>query len=188
MRACTVAMSAVIASTRCSIWVSRNAWWSVNRPVSASVSRAVFERSVPRARSASTAGSRSPAISAAMIARPVAPNGSVTTAVSLIRGVLEQLLHPLLLRGASGEQVDPVAGQIPQLPDRRRRHEARAQHLPFGDLAQPHRIEPVGLRPARQVLDVLGVDQPGLKTGAPTGRTAAASSRWLPPSPPGSPR
>jgi hypothetical protein len=38
MRACTVAMSAVIASTRCSIWVSRKAWWSVNRPVSASVS------------------------------------------------------------------------------------------------------------------------------------------------------
>ena len=84
MRACTVAMSAVIASTRCSIWVSRNAWCSVNRPVSASVSRAVLERRLPRASSASTAGSRSPAISAAIIARPETPNGSLTTTDSLI--------------------------------------------------------------------------------------------------------
>src|SRR3954454_22228944 len=44
MRACTVAMSAVPASTRCSIWASRKAWWAVNRPVSASVSRADLDR------------------------------------------------------------------------------------------------------------------------------------------------
>ena len=84
MRACTVAMSAVIASTRCSIWVSKKAWWSVNRPVSASLSRAVFERIDPRASSASTAASRSPAISAAIIARPDTPNRSLTTTDSLI--------------------------------------------------------------------------------------------------------
>jgi hypothetical protein len=28
-------------------------------------------------------------------------------------------------------------------------HEARAQHLPLGDLGQPHRVELVGLGPAR---------------------------------------
>jgi hypothetical protein len=61
-------MSAVIPSIRCSIWESKNAWWSVNRP--------------------------------------------------------------------------PVAGQVAQLPDRRRRHKAGTQHLPLGDLAQPHRIQP----------------------------------------------
>jgi hypothetical protein len=56
----------------------------VNRPVSASVRRAVLERRLPRANSASTAGSRSPAISAAMIARPETPNGSLATTESLI--------------------------------------------------------------------------------------------------------
>src|SRR4051794_12334792 len=166
MRACTVAMSAVTASTRASIWLSKKAWCSVNRPVSASVSRAVLDRRLPRARFASTTGSRSPAMSAAMIARPEAPNGSLTTTESLMR-VLEQLLHPLLLRGPHRQQVHPVAGQIAQRPDRRRWYEPRAQHLPFGDLAQPDRIQPVGLRPARQVLDVVRVDQPGLATGPP---------------------
>ena len=78
-------------------------------------------------------------------------------------GVLEQLLHPLLLRGAHPDQVRPVAGQVPQPPDLRGRHEAGPQHLPLGDLAQPHRVQPVGLGPPRQVLDVAGVDQPDLE-------------------------
>ena len=80
-------------------------------------------------------------------------------------GVLQQLLHPVLLRGAGGDQVGAVAGQVPQLADRRRRHEARPDHLPLGDLAQPGRVELVSLRAAGQVLDVLGVDQPGLEPG-----------------------
>ena len=46
-----------------------------------------------------------------------------------------------------------------------RRHETGPQHLPLGDLAQPHRVQPVGLGPPRQVLDVLGVDQPRLEPG-----------------------
>jgi hypothetical protein len=75
-------------------------------------------------------------------------------------GVLEQLLHPVLLRGARVHQVGPVAGQVAQLPDLDRRDEAGAQHLPFGDLGQPHRVELVGLGPPGQVLDVFGVDQP----------------------------
>jgi hypothetical protein len=79
------------------------------------------------------------------------------------QGVFEQLLGPLLLRGAGDQQIHPVAGQVPQGPDLWRRHEGRAQHLPLGDLAQPHRIQPVGLGSAGQVLDVFGVDQPGLE-------------------------
>ena len=91
---------------------------------------------------------------------------SETTDGQLDLGVLEELLHPVLLRGAHRDQVGPVAGQVPQQPDRRGRHETRAQHLPFGDLGQPHRVQPVGLRPARQVLDVAGVDQPRVQPAA----------------------
>jgi hypothetical protein len=62
-------------------------------------------------------------------------------------GVFEQLLHPVLLPTPFPDQVDPVAGEVPQLPDRRRRHETRPEHAPLGDLAQPHRVQLVGLRP-----------------------------------------
>ena len=79
-------------------------------------------------------------------------------------GVLQQLLHPVLLRGADPDQIDPVPGQVPQPADVAGRHEAGPQHLPLGDLAQPHRVQPVGLGPARQMLDVFGVDQPRLQT------------------------
>jgi hypothetical protein len=49
--------------------------------------------------------------------------------------VLEQLLHPLLLRRAHGQQVHPVTRQITQLPNLGRGDEAGAQHLPFGEWA-----------------------------------------------------
>jgi hypothetical protein len=77
--------------------------------------------------------------------------------------VFEELLHPLLLRRADPDQVGPVAGQIPQHADRRRWDEAGADHLPLGDLAQPHRVELVGLGASRQVFDIFGVDQPGVE-------------------------
>jgi hypothetical protein len=79
-------------------------------------------------------------------------------------GVLEQLLHPLLLRGPRGDQIQPITGQVAQPADLHRRHETRTQHLPLGNLAQPHRIELVGLGPARQVLHVLGVHQPRIQS------------------------
>jgi hypothetical protein len=79
--------------------------------------------------------------------------------------VLEQLFHPLLFRGPGGDQVRAITGQVPQLADRRWRHEAGVQDLPLGDLAEPDRIQHVGLGPAGQVLDVFGVDQPGLEPG-----------------------
>jgi len=78
-------------------------------------------------------------------------------------GVLQQLLHPLLLRGPDPHQIDPVAGQIPHPANLRRGHKTRADHLPFGDLAQPHRVQLVRLGPPGQVLDVAGVDQPDLQ-------------------------
>jgi hypothetical protein len=78
-------------------------------------------------------------------------------------GVLQQLLHPVLLRGADRDQVGAVAGQVPQPPDRWWWDEAGAQHLPLGQLAQPHRVQPVGLGPPRQVLDITRVYQPHLK-------------------------
>ena len=56
-------------------------------------------------------------------------------------GVLQQLLGPLLLRRPGGHQVGTVPGQVPQLADRRWRHEAGPEHLPFGDLAQPDRVQ-----------------------------------------------
>jgi hypothetical protein len=63
-------------------------------------------------------------------------------------GVLEKLLRPLLLRGSCLDQVDPVAGHITQPTDLQRGNETRADHLPLGELAQPHRVQLVGLGPA----------------------------------------
>jgi hypothetical protein len=88
---------------------------------------------------------------------------SLATTDSLIWASSSSLLHPLLLGGAHPHQVSAVAGQVPQPPDLRWWHEAGPQHLPLGDLGQPHRVQPVGLGSARQVLDVAGVHQPGLK-------------------------
>ena len=79
-------------------------------------------------------------------------------------GVLKQLLGPLLLRGAGLDQITPIPGDVAQPPDLRRGHETRANHLPLGDLAQPHRVQLVGLGPARQVLDIAGVDQPRVES------------------------
>ena len=75
-------------------------------------------------------------------------------------GVFEEFFDPVLLCGAHPDQVDAVAGQIPQPPDRLGWHETGPQHLTFGHLAQPHRVQDIGLGPARQVFDVAGVDQP----------------------------
>jgi hypothetical protein len=77
--------------------------------------------------------------------------------------VLQKFLHPVLLRAPHSGQVDPVPGHIPQPAYLRRWHETRADHLPLRDLAQPDAVELVCLGPARQVLHIPGVDQPGLK-------------------------
>src|SRR5664280_128017 len=165
IRVSTSVMSAAPASIRASILVSRNAWWSLNRPTNASSSWLILARIRARANCAKTFGSRWPAIIAAIIARPETGEDVRCHDRQLDLGVLQQLLHPLLLRRPYAHQVDPVARQVPQHPDRWRGHEAGTQHLPLGDLAQPDGIELVRLGPTWQVFDVLGVDQPGLEPG-----------------------
>ena len=80
-------------------------------------------------------------------------------------GVFEQLLRPLLLPGPLLDKGAPVTAQIPQLPLPGRRHERRAQHPPLRQLAQPHRIQPAGLRAAGHVPVVTGIDHPALDGG-----------------------
>jgi hypothetical protein len=52
---------------------------------------------------------------------------------------------------------------LPQLPDRSWGDEAGPQHLALGDLAQPDRVQGVGLGTTRQVLDITGIHQPDLE-------------------------
>jgi hypothetical protein len=68
-----------------------------------------------------------PATSAASIARPQTPSGSLATLASSGPGVLQHLVQPLGLAGPLAGQRLAVAGQIPQLADGRRRHEAAPQ-------------------------------------------------------------
>jgi hypothetical protein len=159
-----LAVSRSIWPPRVSIWSSSilasQAWWSQNWPVRASTSAACLTRSRPLASSASALGSRCPATSASSMARPETPKMSVATVPSLIRASSSSLLQPLLVAGAVGGQVGTQPGVVPQPADLGRRDERGSQHAPLIQLAQPHRIQLVGLGPARQVLDVTGVNQP----------------------------
>ena len=136
-------------------------------PSSASASWSRLARSGPLARSAIVRGSRSPAISACTIAtdrlglQPVPGHRG-----DLDHGVLQQLLQPLQAPGPLPDQVRPGPGEVPHPPDRRRRHQRGPQHPPLGQPGQPHRIQPVRLRPALQV--------PGLRRGHQLHRQADA--------------
>jgi hypothetical protein len=99
------------------------------------------------------------------MARPETPKMSLATTESLIWASSSSLLDPLLLGGPGRDQIGPVAGHVPQLPDRRWGDEAGPQQLPLGELAQPDRVQGVGLGPSREVLDVAGIDQPDLEPG-----------------------
>src|SRR5215218_5680841 len=85
------------------------------------------------------------------------------TTESLIWASSSSLLDPLLLRGPRRHQIHPVAGHVPQLADRLWGDEAGPQQLPLGNLAQPDRIQGVGLGTPGEVLDVAGIHQPGLE-------------------------
>ena len=73
-------------------------------------------------------------------------------------GVLQFLLQPLRLPGALGGQRGPVAGQVPQLPDRLRRHERGPQQPALTHLTQPRGVADVRFATG-QTLGVRGVDQ-----------------------------
>ena len=73
------------------------------------------------ASSASTSGSRSPAISASSIARPDTPSTSVATEASLMLASSSTFWTRCDSRACVLDQLLAVAGQVPQLADRRRR-------------------------------------------------------------------
>ncbi len=75
--------------------------------------------------------------------------------------VLEQLLESLDLLAPSPDLGLAVAGQLPQPPDLRRRHQTRADHPMGGHISEPLRVRHVGLA-SRHVLDVIRVHQPQL--------------------------
>jgi hypothetical protein len=129
------------------------------------------------------------AIIASSICRPETPVHAGDDRVQLDLGIFEGLLQALLLPGLLPHQGAPVTGQIPQLPDRLGVDQAGCAHAPLHHFGQPHRVQPVGLGPAGQVLDVAGVDHPAFdvvfELAAPvSSRVAAAhccaAARWEP--------
>jgi hypothetical protein len=77
-------------------------------------------------------------------------------------GVLEQLVHAVDLAGALVAERLAVAGEVPQLADRRRRHEAGTQQPVGQQLGDPDRVDGVGLA-SGDVLEVGGVDEQQLE-------------------------
>jgi hypothetical protein len=71
---------------------------------------------------------------------------------------------PLDLPSALGQQRLAVAGEIPQLPDRLGRHERGTDQPVLDQLADPHRVSHIRLA-ARDVLEVLSIQQPHLEVG-----------------------
>ncbi len=157
-------MSASASSTRSSIRDSRNRWWSLkvptDSPANACSSRPILVRIRARASSARTFGSRSPAIIALIMARPETPKMSLATTESLMQAFSSSFSTRFFsaLRTSTRSARYRVRSRNPRIVAVG--HETGAQHLPFGDLAQPHGVEHVGFRPTGQMLDVLGVDQP----------------------------
>ena len=143
IRASRRAMSALWASMRSRNSRVMNAWWVLNRPLSASVSAGIFCRIRPWARSASTAGSRCPSISASSIARPETPVMSEATEDSLIPASSSSFSNRWTSRARSRVMHGAGAGQIPQRPDRRRRHERRLHQPVRAQIGQPRRIRHV---------------------------------------------
>jgi hypothetical protein len=59
-------------------------------------------------------------------------------------GVLQDLFQTLDFGGTSVDLGLAIAGQLPQFPDRQRRHEARAHHPMGSDIGQPLGVSHVG--------------------------------------------
>jgi len=95
----------------------------------------ILPRIRARASCASTFGLRSPAISAAIIARPDFPKMSLATTGSFDARVLQQLLRAVLLRRPCPGQVRPVAGDITEPADLRRGTKLGRIICPLSDLS-----------------------------------------------------
>src|SRR5215469_10564250 len=109
---------------------------SSNMPVSAATRASCLARIRPRASPASTCGSRSPAISALIMSCADRVVSLLATDETLIRA-FEQFLQPLPAAGPVPDQVGAGPGEVPQLADRPRRHEAGPQQPPLGQPGQP---------------------------------------------------
>src|SRR5512132_1930796 len=157
------ARSASSASTRASILPSRKACWSVKNPVNASTNGPSLARNRARANCARTLGSRSPASSAASMARPETPKMSEATTLSLIWASTRQPAPPAASPRSGPPPDPPGSGSRLAAAGSAVGDEAGPQQLPLGELAEPDRIQGVGLGPSREVLDVTGIDQPRLE-------------------------
>jgi hypothetical protein len=142
-----------------------SAWWAEKRPASARWSAGSFARRRPRASSAGTLGSPSPATSASIIARPEDAEHVRGDAGELDPSVLEHLVEPVRLPLPLLDQRLAVAGQVAELADRLGRHEAGSQQPVLEQLAQPVRIGHIGLAP-RHVLDLAGVAEQQLEVAS----------------------
>ncbi len=79
-------------------------------------------------------------------------------AVELDPRILEDLVQPVRLPLALADLRLAVAGQVPQRPDRLRRHETAFEQARLQQLAQPGRVRNVRLA-ARHLLDMARVDE-----------------------------
>jgi hypothetical protein len=84
--------------------------------------------------------------------------------VQLDPRVLQELLDALGLLGAVGDQFLAIPGEVAEVGDRGRRHEASPQQPALGELGQPGRVRHVRLA-AGNALDVVRVDELQLEGG-----------------------
>ena len=103
--------------------------------------------SAPLASSASNCGSWVPEIIASSISRADLPSTSEGDRGQLDPGVLQRLLDALHLPSAFLDLRFAVADQVTQLPQRARRHEARADEAALDQLTAPLGVLNIALAP-----------------------------------------
>ena len=153
-------MSVVRASMRCSMAAQRKAWWSVKVAGQCLAQLGQLDPHPPVSQigehpGITLSGDHGVQHRAAGHAVQVADHR-----VEFDLRVFQRLLQPQLLPRLIVDQAAPIAGDIAQPLDRLGPHQAGPAHASFDDLGQPHGVELVGLRPAGDVLDVSGVEQP----------------------------
>jgi hypothetical protein len=105
------------------------------------------------------------------------PKLSEATTEGLLWASSSSLLDPLLLGGPGRDQIGPVAGHLPQLADWSWRHEPGRSSCRPASL-HGHTASRVSVWAARQMLNVAGIDQPGLEPWASSRSKLPPRSRW----------
>src|SRR5215469_12176128 len=137
-------------------------WWGPKRPASAWRSSGSFLRSLPRARSASDAGSVVPAASAISIERPDTPSASVATLESLMPASCNTLWSRLAARLRSSVKLLRYRVRSRSSRIGAGWTKAAAQEPVLEQLCQPRTVGHVGLAP-RDLFELGGVDQEQLE-------------------------